>query len=202
MTKDEFVPIFDLLRVAYGNRLVNHTATAREKAEIVRVYYLILRDLEAELVQAAALDFISGPSAFPPAPGQVREKAVNLTKRGDKLPSAAEAWQLLMLAPADGMVTWSEQDEAGEWHIYNQPYQWTHPIVEKVALNMGWPDRFWTDNLAADRARFMQAYEVEESRATQEVTSLPEVQMYLAQGPGDIKQIMEGFKREAAERGE
>ena len=133
--------------------------------------------------------------------------AVNLTKRGNNVPSAAEAWQMVMLAPFDGKVrdfepNTGEDKEERPWIIYIEDYQWTHTLVEKVARNMGWPDRFWTDSLMSDRSRFMNAYEAEIDRATGEVTSLPEVHAYIARGKGDMKKLLKGFKRDAMGRGE
>ena len=195
MNKSDFPPIYDLLVRAYPGRQPSDVET-------LDVFFVVLRDLETDLVKAAVLEFISSPSAFPPTPGQIREMAVRLTKRGQNVPSAAEAWEMVVKAPTNGITSWSKQDDEGGWHIYNQPYQWPHPIVEKVARNLGWPDRFWTDNLVSDRARFLQAYSIEEERATQEITSLPEVQAYIARGQSDIKQIMNGFRRDALDRGE
>ena len=167
MRKIDFPPIFEKLTIAYGGRLQNNTET-------LDVYYLILKDLPTELVRAAALDYMASPAAFPPSPGEIRACAINLQKRGSGLPSAAEAWQMVMAAPADGFVRSSEEREDG-WHIFNQPYQWEFPIVEKVARNLGWPDRFLTDSPVSDRARFMDAYQLEVDRATGEATSLPEI---------------------------
>jgi len=194
MRPEEFTPIFRKLALAYGSRL-------SDDAETLKVYFDILSDLPAELVQAGALEYMSSPSAFPPTPGQIREKAVKLVKRSNRVPSPAEAWGELKTAPVDGITRRSEELDDG-WHIYNTPYQFSHPLVEKVARDLGWPGKFWTDNQAADRARFMQAYEVAEDRATEEQTSLPQVQQYVERlGRSDIQELMSGFKREALDRG-
>jgi len=194
MKAENFKPIFRKLAIAYGSRL-------DDDAETMLVYFDILKDLPTELVQAAALEYLASDTAFPPAPGQIRARAVRLTKRSNKVPSAAEAWQEVLEAPADGLVRWSEQREDG-WHIYTQPYEWQSAITEKVARNLGWPSRFWTDNLTSDRARFMNAYEQQLDISTEEMTSLPEVQRYIEAGQSDIKAITDGFRRAALERGE
>jgi hypothetical protein len=164
-------------------------------------WFTTLKDLPLDLVQASILEFKASPSAFPPNAGQIRDRAIRLTKRANKVPSAAEAWEEVLKAPTDGVVRWSEETADG-WVIYNQPYQWNSPIVGKVARNMGWPEHFWTDFLAADRSRFIQAYEKQLESATEEITSLPEVREYLERGQADIKQLLDSFQREALERGE
>ena len=61
---------------------------------------------------------------------------------------------------------------------------------------MGWPRNFWTDLLAADRARFIQAYEAQIDSTTAEALSLPAVRQYTAGQlkTGDaIKQLVKGM---------
>jgi hypothetical protein len=198
MQDHEFIPIFKRLAIAYGGRL-------DDSGEAMDVYYSILRDLPVELVQAAALEFMASPSAFPPTPGQIRDKALRLVRRTNRVPSAAEAWQELLGAPGDGIMreTQENDDPMYPWVIIETAYQFSHPLVEKVARNLGWPSRFWTDNLVSDRSRFMNTYEQELDRATLEETSLPEVREYIERSGGsDIRQIVAGFRRDALERGE
>lgn len=193
MRDKDFIPIFRKMALAYGSRM-------DDEPETMQVYFELLEDLPIDLVQAAAVEFMASPSAFPPTPGQIRAKAVDLQKRANGVPSPDEAWKMVLDAPIDGLEKWSEEREDG-WHIFNQPYQWESALVERVARNLGWPNRFWTDNMTSDRARFLQAYENQLGNATREATSLPQVQAYLAKGPGDIKSITDGFRREALDRG-
>lgn len=182
MHKEEFAPIFKKLTVAYTGRL------SYDK-ETLGVWYTILRDLPVELAQAAALDYMSSPSAFPPTPGQIRAAAVELAKRINAVPSTAEAWEMVRNAPVDGLVRKSVETDTG-WQIWQAKYEFEHAIVAKVARNLGWPKQFWTDNLVSDRARFMNAYEQELKRSTGEATSLPEVHAYIERGKTkDIKTI-------------
>ena len=192
MRKIDFPPIFEKLTIAYGGRLQNNP-------EILDVFFLILKDLPTALVRAAALDYMASPAAFPPSPGEIRACAINLQKRGSGLPSTAEAWQMVMAAPADGIVSWSEERDDG-WHIFTKRYQWESPIVEKVARNLGWPDRFLTDSPVSDRARFMDAYQLEIDRATGEATSLPAVRAYLAEGPAEMNELLDGVKKAMSEK--
>ena len=207
MQKTEFVPIFDKIEIAYTGRLVPRGSTAEERAQVMRVYYEILRDLPGDLVTAAAIEFMASPSAFPPTPGQLREKAVRLVRRGNKVPSAAEAWKEVMDAPIDGKMQRVRENTGPDkdvypWIIEESPYQWSHPLPEKVARDLGWPDRFWTDNLTADRARFMNAYERALDYGTEAVTSPPEVTAYLRRSAADIGQLIDGFRRAALSTGE
>jgi hypothetical protein len=203
-TKQDFLPVFDRLCIAYSDRIVKLNTSPADKAAVLKVWFEILKDIDTQLLQAAALEFMSSPSAFPPTPGQLRGKAIEIMKRANQVPSAVEAWGMVQAAPANGMKTWSEERDDG-WHIFNEPYEFPHPLVEKVSRNLGWPERFWTDNLVSDRSKFMRYYEDELHRATVEATSLPAVQDFIAQAPSgsaDINQIMQGFERAALERGE
>lgn len=209
-TKLEFLPIFDRLCIAYSDRVVRLNASKEDKAAVMKVWFEILKDLDTNLLQAAALEYMSSPAAFPPTPGQVRGKAIELMKRGNKVPSAAEAWAEIQSAPIDGQTKTPEINLGADkdtypWIILVKDYQFSHPLVDKVARNLGWPHKFWTDNLVSDRSKFMRYYEDELARATVEATSLPAVQEYVSQitsGQNDIKSITDGFKREALDRGE
>ena len=195
MQRAEFAPIFRKMAIAYGSRL-------DDDAETILVYYELLQDLPTQLVQAAAVEYMTSPAAFPPTPGQIRAHAIDLQKRANNVPSPDEAWKMVDEAPIDGLEKWSEEID-GEWHIYNQPYQWPSALVEQVARNLGWPDRFWSNNLASDRARFIDTYKATVDRETMRATSLESVNKYLeSRGNGDIKSLLSGFKRDAYERGE
>jgi hypothetical protein len=202
MKQDEFIPIFRKLHICYGARLVPKGSGKEETREYIQVWYQMLRDLSPELVQAAALEYMTSPAAFPPTPGQIRHRAMTLIRRTNRVPSPEEAWEEVSKAPVDGIVRRSEETETG-WHIYNEPYQWSHPIVGKVARNLGWPRSFWTDNQAADRARFINAYERQLDYSTEEMSSLPEVQNFIERnGAADIKELTDTFRRQALDRGE
>ncbi len=69
MTREEFTPIFQELSEAYGERLPLKQAT-------ISVWYKVLRDLPADCLEGAALEYMSGPSPYPPTPGQIRSIAM------------------------------------------------------------------------------------------------------------------------------
>jgi len=52
----------------------------------------------------------------------------------------------------------------------------------------------------SDRARFMDAYQLEIDRAIGEATSLPEVRAYLAEGPAEINELLDGVKKAVSEK--
>lgn len=201
MQDKEFYPIFRNMAIAYGERM-------KDTPETMEVYFMVLEDLPTELVKAAALEYIASPKAFPPTPGEIRAKAIEVEKRINRVPSADEAWREIHDAPADGIVkshsvNQGENKDVYPWVITMRPYEFSHPMVEMVARNLGWPERFWTSNLASDRARFMDTYNKVLERETRHATSLPQVKEYIeARGQGDIKSLVDGFRREALDRGE
>lgn len=145
--------------------------------QTIAVYTRMLADLPADILRMAALECASKRTFFPSV-HELRQAATVLDMRANGVPSAAEAWQELVEAPADWVVRHHEEVD-GRWHIYNEPYQFSHPIVEKVARNLGAPEKFWSGNLAADRSRFMDAFEVEIRRNAEEALSVPEVRGYV-----------------------
>lgn len=58
-------------------------------------------------------------------------------------------------------------------------YSWSHPLVGEVAARLGWPARFWSDNIGVDRGRFIKTYEAEVERRTGEAILLPTVREYV-----------------------
>ena len=164
-------------------------------ADTIHGYVEDLADMPVELLALAA-DMCKSEYDWFPTVHQLRDAAANLMKRAAKLPSAAEAWEEMLKAPPDGRRQWSEEI-VGVWHIYTKPYQFSNTLLEKVARNMGWPDRFWTGNEAADRARFLQAYEAQIDKSTAEVRSLPAVREYVKLGGTNdaIKQLAKGMSK-------
>ena len=164
-------------------------------------YFNLLKDLPSETLKAASKECVTS-SPFPPSVYELRKTAVNLHKRADNVPSAAEAWEEVLSAPEDGIER-RVITEGGSYVIEVFNYVFTHPLVEKVARNMGWPKKFWTSSLMADRSRFMNAYEANLDRSSAEARSVPAVMKYIERtGRSDVKEIASAFRSEALERGD
>ena len=168
--------------------------------ETVQVYYDLLKDLPAETLKAASIECATS-SPFFPSVYELRKAAVNLHKRADNVPSAAEAWEEICGAPAHGEHERIIKDD-GVYVIEVSKYVFSHPLVEKVARNMGWPKKFWTNSLMADRSRFMNAYESNLDKSSAEARSVPAVMNYIERtGRSDVKEIAASFRNEALEQG-
>jgi len=160
------------------------------------VYGTLLEDIPGDTLKLAAMECATNGKFFPTV-HELRAAAVNLSKRSNAVPSSAEAWQEMLDAPADGIVS-TIRKEADGWHIDNRPYQFSHALVEKVARNMGWPHKFWTDFLVADRSRFLQAYEEQMRTSTSDALSLPVVREYVydqMEAGKKIKQLTKGMTK-------
>lgn len=186
-TKLEVAAVLRMLALAYPRYELTN--------DIVEVYYKLLRDLDGDLLKAAALECATA-SAFFPSVHELRQAAAAITRLAARAPSSAEAWAEILSAPADGFhrrLT-GEQDSEGRWLIELREHRFSHPLVQRVALNLGYPSRFWTDNLAADRARFMSAYESEIQAETAAARRLPEVTEFIDRrfGAAAIQSLLEG----------
>lgn len=60
-------------------------------------------------------------------------------------------------------------------------YQFSHPLVAEVARRLGWPERFWSNEIGVDRGRFIKTYEAHISHLTDEAVLLPVVRDYVDQ---------------------
>ena len=165
------------------------------------LYCYLLADIDGDILRMAAFQIMATEKLYNnwPMESLIRDHAVQLDRRINAVPSAAEAWNEVLDAPKDGKLSWIDRENSkpgDTWVILEDEYKFTHPLVEKVARNMGWPRNFFTDLLAADRARFIQAYEVQIDSTTAEALSLPEVRQYTAGQlkTGDaIKQLVKGM---------
>lgn len=147
-------------------------------AATVEVWCRVLADIPKALVEAAVLDYISGPNEFFPSPGQVRQRAIELGMPQNQL-SPPEAWgEILMLMRKTG--------------FYGEPL-YSCPAVEKaVECVGGWKYLCSSENMVADRARFLQAYETMQKRQADEQTMLPEVRELARLGVGQMKRLTGG----------
>ena len=151
------------------------------KKETAKVYAKMLSDIPADTLRAAVLECIVSSPWFPSI-YELRNAMVELHKRTNAIPSAEEAWGELLRFPQYGetyQIT-DEIDDQGRTIVNKIIHKFSHPLVEKVARDLGWPRKFWTDLLASDRAKYIQAYQSQLDRASNNALSLPEVNEYIA----------------------
>lgn len=150
--------------------------------ETVSVYYELLKDLPADALKVATLQVCAETGRkFAPGIGEIRGAVSNIHRKTQGIPSTLEAWDEVSNAPKSlqyKRVT-DERDERGSVIIEVRPFTWSHPLVEKVALMLGFPDFPKADNESIDRAHFFKQYETELSNYSSAEIELPEVTRYI-----------------------
>lgn len=155
----------------------------------IEVYYLDLRDIPADELMIAAQHCRSEAGRkFAPSVGELRGAVMELRHSAMNIPSAFDAWQdVLMQFVNTGS--------------YGTP-QFTSPITARVVKSLGWRNLCLSENQAADRARFLQAFEQMSERAEKEMMLIPEVRNYLESNgaqllsaPVQVKQLAEGMTK-------
>lgn len=154
---DHVISVLHLLAATYGH------AFGKDQT---RAYIATLADIEADLLKAAALRFIEN-NTYPriPTPGELRQYAAEIVTRAQGLPPATEAW---------GEVA-HQLRYVGSWGVPS----WTTPLIgQAVADAGGWMHLCMSDNAAADRARFIAAYDERLKRHNQDMLQLPASESY------------------------
>ena len=167
--EDEITKVLAMLNAAYPRfKLTEETIT---------VYIHLLGDLTAEDLQMAAVHCATNKIFFPSV-HELRQAVVELKRKSSKIPSSYEAWIEVV---SNRQSHWSEavENEDGSYSITQKSFEFSHPIVEKVAREMGWPGRFPGINEMADRSHFVKAYELAISDVVDYELMLPEVREYI-----------------------
>lgn len=148
------------------------------------IYYQDLKDIPSDLLMVAAQHCrtsLARDQRFAPSAGEIRAAVGDIKRQTEGIPSALEAWGELMKAPVteETRRVTDEQDENGSTIIEVTPYKWSHPLVRKVAVMMGFP-RFpnW-DAESYERTAFMKAYETELGNHLKISEQPPEVAGYI-----------------------
>lgn len=157
--------------------------------ETQRVYELALADIDPALLKAATLAHIATGKWFP-AVAELRQQAADLVQRSTGQMGAYEAWGELVKQLRRG------------YSIHRPP-----PLDEltRGALDAigGWRWFCNSDNPAADRARFIQAYEQLLQRQTNDIMLLPGVVDYVKQlaAPGEAQAAVRELAAKLGMRG-
>jgi hypothetical protein len=145
--------------------------------ETVQVYTQLLADLPADYLRAAAMQCATSGDFFPSV-HELRRAASDLQRGVLKVPEVYEAWEEV-IQRAHETMTYFGHNEDGEWVEKNEEYQWSHPVVKRVAESLGWPRFFPGENLSTDRAHFFKMYEAAMRKFTDENLMLPEVRQFI-----------------------
>jgi hypothetical protein len=146
-----------------------------------------LQDLPGDVLKVAVLDTCAQSGrAFAPAVGEIRQAATKLSARVQAIPNEFEAWAEVCRMPGDCLQTCIELDEAGDMLtddsgrviLAKKKLAWSHPLVERTAVLMGWPD-FPGENTSVDRAHFYQAYRAGLEQMMESQGELPAVRRFI-----------------------
>ena len=158
-------------------------------AESVKIYRTTLADIEPALLQTAVLKHISSSKWFPTI-AELRKAATEIVLHSDGQLSAPEAWGKVM----------REVRSVGHWGSPS-----LGPVVmQAVEAIGGWRNVCLSENITADRARFIEAYTILRKREVMRVQQIPAVregQEALAEGRKKVEEgvvgVLEGMKRTA-----
>ena len=114
------------------------------KPETIKVYLKLLADLPDDLLEEASLAHINR-SAFFPTIAELRGAASDLLERQNPLPTALEAWSEV-------------EDQIHRVGYTGQPV-FQYPLTTQLVSAMGWQNLCWSENIVADRAHFLTAFE-------------------------------------------
>jgi len=155
--------------------------------DTIRAYSMMLDDIPAETLQAAALQCTRKLTFFPSV-HEILVEVSEINRKQNAVPTAYEAWEDLNKGGRGVWKTVVEED--GKYYIEERRYTFLHPLVTRVAEMLGWPDDFPTgENDVADRAHYFKAYEQTLSNLVNDQMMHPEVRQYLEDRNGHTKKI-------------
>lgn len=128
----------------------------------VSAYCLQLHDIDAEVLRAAAAHCASTGGDFFPSVSRLRDAAFAIIENSMGIPCAADAWGEVSRALRKASPT--------------RCPTFSHPAVKRAVDGVGgWYGLCLSENAAADRARFLEAYEQIVARDREQRRMLPEV---------------------------
>jgi hypothetical protein len=169
----------------------------QEKQRMVHAYHIALSDIDADLLGCVVEHIISTATFFPSA-GEIRRAAFHLAEIGLGIPSAQDAWAEVSAMTRKGFY----KQAAGGWYEVRPPTpdDWSHPLVQKAVDAVGgWVALRTSENTVADRARFIQAYDVYVERYRETERMLPGVREVVGElgsgerAPQHAKRIVSGL---------
>ena len=150
--------------------------------ETLTAYHAVLADLDVALLKAATLH-IAATSKWFPAASEIRAAAFELVEQAEGVPDAYQAWTQVL-------------SEIGRVGRSGRP-GWTHEAVGATVKAIGgWGYLCMSENMVADRARFVEAYGMTVKRERETMRMLPavraEIEKVAGLLTGGLKQLSRG----------
>lgn len=137
----------------------------QEIDNMITAYHAVLQDIPDQLLNAATLH-AAGKGRFFPSASELRQAAVEIKIRAEDIPPAQDAWGEVKRAFRSGFSRYNVPSVA----------DWSHPMIARALDAIGgWRTLCDSENDAADRARFLQAYQVYLERNISDLELLPAV---------------------------
>ena len=189
---------------------------------VIGSFFETLNDLSFETVEAAVRQYQSTETFFP-TPGKLREIAMDLQMLAMGVPTASEAWGMVLTAEKHVPSVWCEvgaelrslclesySTHSSKYNIHMRDCEickngqgglrevYAHPAVEETVKILGGRDIIITDNPTADRARFIDAYREIVARERRKAAMTPEVKAYVTETRQNLlenkmKQLTQGM---------
>jgi hypothetical protein len=182
-TRKDIAEIIGYMKLAFPN----YSPDVTSPINTVDVLFDLLGDVPTETLRLAVRAACAEAGrAFAPAVGEIREAALKLSISTLGIPNEFEAWSEVCKMPKDMIRSRIEVDEEGKMVtnengsviIREEKLKFSHVLVEKTALLMGWPE-FPSEDESLDRAHFFQAYRAEVNRLMESEGELPAVRNYV-----------------------
>lgn len=214
--------IFDIVnKVKY---LPNSPVTEKNVGEIAEMFFVILKDIPYAALESAVLQYMSEAKPYFPMPGALRSKALDLQLLAMKIPTAAEAWGMVVNSRSydehlDCVIANEIRERAQKFigveyigitrelrdhqeacrvcHKGGFINDFGHPAVASTVRLLGGLDVVLTDNRVSDRARFIEAFDEVVARERMKIGMLPEVKQYVHE-----QAALEEDRRAALDTGE
>ncbi|MCH8875593.1 MAG: hypothetical protein IIA89_02070 [Chloroflexi bacterium] len=134
--------------------------------ETIRVYEQTLGDIPVEALRAATLDLIAESEWFPTV-AKIRKRSFALMASENESMSAYEAWALTLDFIRDGRG----HPIISKGREFDVP-----PVIEQTVRQVGgWKHLAEAENAAADRARFLEAFERTTEKGEYLARQLPQI---------------------------
>jgi hypothetical protein len=156
-TDEEILKIFFLLKANYHYALKD--MTPRQISDLQVLWCELLRDVDGDLLRAAALQHVANSKWFPTV-AELRQSAADIASPDHRM-TAMEAW---------GEVSRQIRSVGS----YGEP-EFSNPLIYRLVDDMGWRNLCASEMPGADRARFMDGYNALLTRERREVMELPQV---------------------------
>ena len=148
MTLDEFSRCIALVDAYWPH------GTRAWTPEALQAWESLLLDLEAVHVAAAIQALAADGREWPPPPGAVRRRCLDLVSG---LPSGDEAWgEIVEQIRKVGILR--GQTITSNGRSWTAQLEWSHPLIGEVADHLGWAELCASENQVADRAHFLRMW--------------------------------------------